>query len=79
MFWLDKEAKLNFSNIHDTLKISTVYSYKGMENRAVIHLTSCINNIMHDIATYIALTRAQEYIYILNRSEKYRVYGMGWQ
>lgn len=76
---LNKESKLNFSNMHDTLKLSTIYSYKGMENRAIIYLTSFSSDIEESIATYIALTRAQEYIYVLNRSEKYKDYGAGWQ
>ena len=52
------ELKEIFSLQSDKLKISTIESFKGLEIKAVIYLTSRLDDIKIDIETYIAFTRA---------------------
>lgn len=71
--------KEKFSLQSDKLKISTIESFKGLEIDAVIYVSDEQDNIKKDIETYIAITRAQSHLIVLNQTEKYQAYGAKWK
>lgn len=71
-------SKEDFSLNNDEITISTINSFKGMENKIIIFVSEDINNIQNDFKTYVALTRAKEALVVLNKNQKYLEYSKEW-
>ncbi|HEC1759163.1 TPA: hypothetical protein R1698_000761 [Campylobacter lari] len=72
------DNKDDFSLESDAVTISTINSFKGMENKVIIYVSENKSSICNDFRTYVALTRAKEALVVLNNNKKYLEYSKKW-
>ncbi|MBT0759799.1 UvrD-helicase domain-containing protein [Campylobacter lari] len=72
------DNKDDFSLESDAVTISTINSFKGMENKVIIYISENKSSICNDFRTYVALTRAKEALVVLNNNKKYLEYSKEW-
>ncbi|TBR81771.1 DUF2075 domain-containing protein [Campylobacter novaezeelandiae] len=72
------DNKDDFSLENDAVTISTINSFKGMENKVIIYISENKSSIYNDFRTYVALTRAKEALVVLNSNKEYLEYSKEW-
>lgn len=77
----ERYRKRTFAEGDARLKLSTIHSFKGWELGSVILLTPEDEQFWDTQSAYlfyIAMTRTQQNLIVLNRHPAYRTYGEGW-
>lgn len=74
-----KGKKESFCLKEDEVKISTIHSFKGLESKAVIFINNNKDNISNAFETYVAITRAVDFLVVINRAKQFCDYGKDWE
>lgn len=72
--YLRKSKKSGFNLNSGGLKISTIHSFKGWESHAVILLVDAKSFYHNKECTYVGITRAREFLYILSDSQEFTTF-----